>query len=273
MHLCPAVVKCTSFSPSCSTVWFSPAAWRRNCFVSRKGMFEHQPRLQPVTADLESTIRNTERRCLASAVGGRISGQSVSSQELSSMIAKKYPSKSGARVTDATGGVSTGFATLTLSYSCPQTVVLRPLALRMSSAHCWQSLFTCPGVLTLVTAVLCSVLPTFPLAFVILALRVLGLTPFPFLPLSTSMGADPVAAGMHDIHHFVTHHRKRCESLALQHQVVSQASRTHLSYSSKRNRSHSTCSSAALLPSCASEFTPTGTCPTSRKRGSQRFCP
>ena len=51
----------TSFSLQCSMVPFSPAAWKRNCFVCGKGMFGHQSRGQPVTADPDSIDRNTER--------------------------------------------------------------------------------------------------------------------------------------------------------------------------------------------------------------------
>ena len=46
----PAEVKRTSFSPWCTKATFSPAAWRRKCFVCRRGMFEHQSRGQPVTS-------------------------------------------------------------------------------------------------------------------------------------------------------------------------------------------------------------------------------
>ena len=42
-------------------LWFSPGAWKRSCFVCRRGMFEHQSRGQPVTADLESIVKKAEK--------------------------------------------------------------------------------------------------------------------------------------------------------------------------------------------------------------------
>ena len=55
-------------------LWFSLAARRRNCFVSRKGMVGHGSRRQQVTTDPESINRNTEkttrhRRCIRTPHG------------------------------------------------------------------------------------------------------------------------------------------------------------------------------------------------------------
>ena len=36
-------------------------AWKRSCFVYLKGMFEHQSRGQPVTADPESIVKKSDR--------------------------------------------------------------------------------------------------------------------------------------------------------------------------------------------------------------------
>ena len=67
----PSLVNSTSFSPWCSMVWFSPADWKRNCFVSRKGMFGHQSRGQPATTDDQQQHRETMRhgRCVRTPPG------------------------------------------------------------------------------------------------------------------------------------------------------------------------------------------------------------
>ena len=126
--------------------------------------------------------------------------------------AKRYPSKSGARVTDATRGVSSvacNADTFSLWSTNGRPAVV---ALRMSSARCLAVKLHRSSC---------------PLTFPFLALLFYHLR---FMRVSTSMGEDPVAksADLHDIHHFVRHHRTRCESLALPHQVVPQGFMCHV---------------------------------------------
>ena len=208
----------------CSVAWFSPVAWKRSCFVCRKEVFEHQSRGQPVTADPESISKKTERplRRLASAVGGRTKGQIVSFQEVSIVIARRLPSKSGARAADATCGVS--------------------------SVVCKAATFLLLSTRSRPAAVALLFQPF-----------LLPLSSFPFLPLPLSFVRSVNKHGrgscgstvFYDIHGLVGHHRVGCEPLALQHQMVPPMTRP--SCSSGRNRpSRRRCP----LSSCARAWRP-----------------
>ena len=133
---------------SCVQQWARPSRRGLTCGLEAQlplcSQGDVRTPITPACRDSRSRIDQQQHRDLVTsalhshaswpAQSARISGQSVSFEEPSIVIAKRYPSNSGARGTDPRGGVSTAACNVD-SCPCPHAAV----ALRMSSARCSHS--------------------------------------------------------------------------------------------------------------------------------------